>query len=225
MTMKLLILPLTAVLLFTACWGGQWIHSPGRVEDIDERTGEIALMLDSLRNVSEQNEILLRAIQAQAGMRSSDQSQNLLELADQLERILGSAGSSESAVTPVSANVQITYEEAFRQYQQGGFSVAADGFLEVAMGSPGADVADDALYYLALCHQNLGETHRAIEELAAVYFKYPASEKAAPALARAAAIYSANSALAEMHRLETLILESYPNSEEARLIADRRGSQ
>ena len=121
--------------------------------------------------------------------------------------------------------MRIAYEEAFRQYQQGGYSVAADGFFEVAMGSPDADIADDALYYLALCHQSLGETHRAIEELAAVYYRYPSSEKAAPALARAAAIYSANSAAAEMHRLETLILESYPNSEEARLIAGRRGGQ
>ncbi|MCK5130558.1 MAG: hypothetical protein KAR40_00220 [Candidatus Sabulitectum sp.] len=221
--MKLLMLPVTAVLLLTACWGGQWVHSPGRVEDIDERTVEITRMLDSLRDVSEQNEILLRAIQAQAGMRGGDQAQNLLELTDQLERMLNLTGSSRSTETP--AGVQIAYDEAFSQYQQGGYSVAADGFYEVALGNPDADVADDALYYLALCHQSLGETHRAIEELAAVYYKYPMSEKAAPALARAAAIYSANSAVAEMHRLETVILESYPNSEEARLIAGRRGVQ
>ena len=215
---------LIAILVLSGCWGGQWVNSPGRVEDIDVRTGSITLMLDSLKEISEQNEILLRAIQAQAGMRGGDQSQNLLELADQLERLLNSTGSSAPA-TADAASVQTAYEEAFRQYQQGGYSVAADGFLEIAMGSPEADVADDALYYLALCHQSLGETHRAIEELAAVYFKYPSSEKAAPALARAAAIYSANSAAAEMHRLETLILESYPNSEEARLIAGRRSGQ
>lgn len=199
------------------------MHSPERVEDIDVRTLEIARMLDSLRNVSEQNEILLRAMQAQAGMRGGDQTQNLLELADQLERMLNSRGSSGSTSTP--ASVRVAYDEAFRQYQQGGYSVAADGFYEVAMGSPDAEVADDALYYLALCHQSLGETHRSIEELVAVYFKYPMSERAASALARAAAIYSANSATAEMHRLETIIVESYPNSEEARLIASRRGGQ
>ena len=216
-------LPVTAVLLLTACWGGQWVHSPGRVEDIDERTVEISRMLDSLRDVSEQNEILLRAIQAQAGMRGGDQTQNLLELTDQLERMLNLIGSSRS--TETSADVQIAYDEAFSQYQQGGYSVAADGFYEVAMGNPDADVADDALFYLALCHQSLGETHRAIEELVAVYYKYPMSEKAAPALARAAAIYSANSAAAEMRRLESVILESYPNSEEARLIAGRRSEQ
>lgn len=219
--MKIIMLPLTLILLLTACWGGQWIHSPGRVEDIDLRTEEMDKKIDSLRDVSEQNEILLRAIQAQAGMRSGDQTQNLLELADQLERLLNSRSTSGSSETP--ASVQVAYEEAFNQYQQGGYSVAAEGFYEVAMGSPEADIADDALYYLALCHQSLGETHRAIEELAAVYYKYPMSDRAAPALARAAAIYSANSAVAEMHRLETLIIESYPNSEEARLIRDRRG--
>ncbi len=219
--MKILMLPVTVLLLLTGCWGGQWVHSPGRVEDIDVRAEQISFMLDSLKEVSEQNEILLRAIQAQAGMRGGDQTQNLLELADQLERMLNTRGTS--GTTAASASVQTAYDEAFRQYQQGGYSVAAEGFFEVAMGSPDADVADDALYYLALCHQSLGETHRAIEELAAVYYKYPMSEKAAPALARAAAIYSANSATSEMHRLETLILESYPNSEEARLITGRRG--
>jgi TolA-binding protein len=219
--MKLLLLPVTGILLLTACWGGQWIHSPGRVEDIDARTAKISRMLDSIKVVTGQNEVLLRAIQAQAGMRSGDQTQNLLELADQLERMLSSGGSSRQGST--SAGVQTAYDEAFRQYQQGGYSVAAEGFYEVAMGSPDSDVADDALYYLALCHQSLGEDHRAIEELTAVYYKYPASDRAASALARAAAIYSANSAVSEMHRLETVILDSYPNSEEARLIAGRRG--
>lgn len=221
--MKLLLLPVAAVLLFTACWGSQWVHSPERVEEIDARTQQITHMLDSLRLVSEQNEILLRAIQAQAGMRGGDQAQNLLELADQLERMLDTRSSSGSSGTP--AGVQIAYEEAFSQYQQGGYSVAADGFYEVAMGSPDADVADDALYYLALCHQSLGETHRAIEELVAVYFRYPTSEKAPSSLSRAAAIYGAHSAQAEMVRLESMILDIYPGSEEARLIVGRRSGQ
>jgi TolA-binding protein len=218
--MKLLILPLAATLLFTACWGGQWIDSPVRVEEIDIRTVQMARTLDSLKNVTEQNEILLRSIQAQAGMRNGDQMQNVLELVDQLERMLGSRGSSGTAGTP--ASVQLAYDEAFRQYQQGGYSVAAEGFFEVAMGSPSADIAADALYYMALCHQSLGETHRAIEELTAVYFRYPASERAPSSLARAAAIYGAHSAEAEMNRLESLILDSYPDSDEARLIGSRR---
>jgi TolA-binding protein len=219
--MKLLLLPVASVLLFTACWGAQWVYSPGRVEDIDVRTAEMNRVLDSVKIVTVQNEVLLRAIQAQAGMRGSDQTQNLLELVDQLERMLSAGGTSRLSVTP--ASVQTAYDEAFHQYQQGGYSVAAEGFYEVAMGSPDSGVADDALYYLALCHQSLGEAHRAIEELTAVYYKYPASERAPSALARAAAIYSANSAVTEMHRLETVILDSYPNSEEARLIAERRG--
>lgn len=221
--MKILLISVTFFLTLTACWGGQWVNSPGRVEDVDVRTLTIARNLDSLKKVAEQNEILLRAIQAQAGMQSGDQTQNLLELADQLERMLDSRGSSGSSGTP--AGVKVAYDEAFRQYQQGGYSVAAEGFYEVAMGNPDADVSDDALYYLALCHQSLGETHRAIEELVAVYFRYPTSERAPSALARAAAIYGANSAVAELHRLESLILETYPNSEEARLIGARRGSE
>lgn len=208
------------VLFFASCWGGQWVNSPSRVEDVDIRTAEMNKSLDSLTKLVEQNEVLLRGIQAQAGIRNGDHVQNLLELTDQLERMLGSGISSQAEGTP--AAVQVTYEEAFRQYQQGGYSVASEGFYEVAMGYPDASIADDALYYMALCHQSQGETHRAIEELVAVFYRYPTSDRAASALARAAAIYGANSAEAELHRLETVILETYPDSEEARLIANRR---
>lgn len=214
---------LAFTLLFTACWGGQWVDSPGRVEDIDLRTAEMARTLDSVKTVARQNEVLLRAVQAQAGMRGTGEIDDLREMIDQLERMLSSGSSSASAATPQS--VQTAFEEAYRQYQQGGYSVASQGFLEVALGNPDASVAPEALYYLALCHQNLGETHRAIEEFVAVYFRYPASDRAPAALARAAAIYGAHAAEADMNRLESLILEIYPASEEARLIASRRGSQ
>lgn len=209
-------------LLFTACWGGKWIDSPGRVENVDIRTAEMARTLDSIKTVTRQNETLLRAIQAQAGMRSSTETEDLRNLVDQLERLLASGAAAPAGETPES--VQTAYEEAYRQYQQGGYSVAARGFFEVAMGNPAASVAPDALYHLALCHQNLGETHRAIEEFTAVYFRYPASDRAPTALARAAAIYGAHSAEADMNRLESLILEIYPSSDEARLIGNRRNT-
>ena len=211
---------LITVMISAGCWGGKWIDSPGRVENIDIRTDEMARTLDSVRSVTAQNETLLRAIQAQAGMRGTGEMDDLREMIDQLERMLAAGAQSVGTSTPES--VQTAFDEAYRQYQQGGYSVASQGFFEVAMGNPDAQVAPDALYYLALCHQNLGETHRAIEEFVAVYFRYPASDKAPTALARAAAIYGAHSAEADMNRLESLILEIYPASEEARLISGRR---
>jgi len=210
-------------LLFTACWGGQWIDSPGRVEDIDLRTADMERSLDSVKTTARQNEALLRAIQAQAGVRGSGEMEDLHQIVDQLERMLSSGSAASQAVTP--ASVQTAFDEAYGQYQQGGYTVASEGFLEVALGHPEASVAPEALYYLALCHQNLGETHRAIEEFVAVYFRYPTSDKAPAALARAAAIYGAHSATADSNRLESLILELYPASDEARLIASRRGTR
>lgn len=221
--MKKAVFTAAAVLLFTGCWGTKWANAPGRVEEMDIRTGEMEMTLDSVKMVTEQNEALLRAIQAQTGMQSGGQLSDLRELVDQLERMLSSGSRVASSQTPES--VQTAFEEAYRQYQQGGYSVASEGFLEIAMGNPDASVAPDALYYLALCHQNLGETHRAIEEFAAVYFRYPSSERAPASLARAAAIYGAHAAEADMNRLETMILELYPASEEARLISSRRGSR
>jgi TolA-binding protein len=216
---RLLIIPVTAVLLFSACWGAKWAKAPGRIEDMDGRTAAMSAKLDSVMAVSLQNESLLRGVQAQTGMRSGEDAQTMIELVDRLERML-SSGAPRSSQD--SEALRVTFEEAFRQYQQGGFSVAAQGFFEIAMGHPSSAHAPDALYYLALCHQSLGETHRAVEELVAVYFRYPTSERSPAALARAAAIYGAHAASGDMHRLETLVLESYPNSEEARLIRGRR---
>ncbi|PIE52883.1 hypothetical protein CSA37_04375 [Candidatus Fermentibacteria bacterium] len=221
--MKLLIISLTAVLLFSSCWVSQWAHSPGRVEEMELRTGRMEMVLDSIKIVAAGNETLLRAVQAQSGLRGSFDVEALQEVVDRLERMLSSGAQTSSGSTP--ASVQTAYEEAYRQYQQGGYSVASEGFLEVAMGSPETSVAPDALYYLALCHQNLGETHRAVEEFTAVYFRYPSSERAPSALARAAAIYNSHSANSDGTRLETLIVESYPNSDEARLIVSRRGGE
>ena len=221
--MRMTLVAIALALLLTACWGGKWIDSPGRVEDMDIRTAEMARTLDSVKIVARQNEILLRSIQAQAGMRGTGEIDDLRDMIDQLERILSSGASSTSGGTP--ASVQTAFEEAYRQYQQGGYSVASQGFYEVALGSPESSVAAEALYFLALCHQNLGETHRAIEEFVAVYFRYPTSDKAPSALARAAAIYGAHAAEDDRNRLESLIVEIYPASEEARLIGSRRGSE
>lgn len=221
--MKRLVIPVTAVLLLSSCWGTKWASSPGRVEEMDIRTDRMEAVLDSVKLVTARNETLLRAIQAQSGMRGSSDIEALQEMVDRLERMLSSGAQSSASAAP--ASVQTAYDEAYRQYQQGGYSVASEGFFEVAMGSPDASVAPDALYYLALCHQNLGETHRAVEEFTAVYFRYPSSERAPSALARAAAIYSSHSAASDGTRLETLIVESYPNSDEARLIMSRRGGE
>lgn len=221
--MRLILYVIAAILLFSSCWATKWANSPGRVEEVDTRTAEMESVLDSVHRVTAQNETLLRAIQAQSGMRGSSDIEALQELADRLERMLSSGSASSGSQT--SASAQISYDDAYRQYQQGGYSVASEGFFEVAMGSPDASIADEALYYLALCHQNLGETHRAVEEFMAVYFRYPASERAPSALARAAAIYGSHNAESDMHRLETLIIESYPSSDEARLIGSRRGGE
>ena len=221
--MNRIVYVIAAILLFSSCWGTKWANSPGRVEDMDVRTAEMEKTLDSVQLVTAQNETLLRAIQAQSGMRGSSDVEALQELVDRLERMLSAGTSASSSTAP--ASVQTAYDEAYRQYQQGGYSVASEGFFEVAMGSPDASIADDALYYLALCHQNLGETHRAVEEFMAVYFRYPTSDRAPSALARAAAVYGSHAAESDMHRLETLIIESYPSSDEARLIGSRRAGE
>ncbi|MCK7490255.1 MAG: hypothetical protein MZU79_08775 [Anaerotruncus sp.] len=93
--------------------------------------------------------------------------------------------SQASGSRAMRRDAQPVYDDAFRQYQQGklrpGGCRASDRSF---WNTPEASLADDALYYAALCNQALGQPHRAIEELVAVYYMYPAGDRAASALWR-----------------------------------------
>jgi TolA-binding protein len=209
--------------LFCGCWLATWSKAPGRVEKLSESHEELRADVDSLAVGVERNEHLLRSIQAQTGMRDAGAVEQLAELARQLENTLARMSQARIGQNEEAGAAEPVYEDAFRQYQQGSYARAAEGFRQVFTEYPGSSLADDALYFTALSHQALGFPHRAIEELVAVYFMYPMGDRAASALARAAAIYGLHSAEVDRDRLEAIILEEYPQSDEARLIRQRTG--
>lgn len=209
--------------LFSGCWLSTWSKTPGRVEKLEVSQAEMRVDVDSIAAGVERNQHLLRGIQAQAGMRDSDATQHLGELVSQLEAALARFSQTRVGQDEEAGAAEPIYEDAFRQYQQGDYTRAAQGFRQVFSEYPRSVLADDALYFAALCNQALGEPHRAIEELVAVYFMYPSGDRTASALARAAAIYALHTAETERDRLEAIILEEYPQSDEARLIRQRTG--
>lgn len=209
--------------LFCGCWLSTWSKAPGRVEKLSASHEELRTDVDSIAAGVLHNQHLLRGIQAQTGMRDAGNVEHLNELARQLQTALAMLSQVRIGQDEEAGAAEPIFEDAFRQYQQGSYARAAEGFRQVFTEHPRSSLADDALYYTGLCHQALGFPHRAIEELVAVYFMYPMGDRAASALARAAAIYGLHSADADRDRLETIILEKYPQSDEARLIRQRTG--
>ena len=217
---------LTVVItLMSGCWGANWINSPGRIEKMEIRQQEMQADIDSLTAAVESTEALLRGLSAQSVSRAAELVDRIAALTSELERALQKLGGETGPAvqdTVAGPGAQLLYEEAYLQYQQGNFSTASEGFRDLVSSYPSSSLSDDAMYFMALSHQSLGEAHQAIEDLVAIYYLYPSSDRAPAALARAAAIYGAHSATEDLERLNGVLLDHYPDSDEAILV---RGSQ
>ena len=216
---RLVIASISVLLLSTGCFG-YWFHTPEEIENINIEQQKMQENIETLTRSVEDNEVLLRGLQAQSGTRTADLVDRLSALADELDLILmrlGSSGGVTVQDTTAGPDAQLLYNEAYRQFQQGSFEISAEGFMELHDRYPASSIADDALYYMAICWEEAGQSHRAIEDLVALYYMYPNSEWAPGAVFRAADIYHIHGAPGERDRLFDLLLNRYPDSDEAAL--------
>ena len=219
---RLVIASISVLLLSTGCFG-IWIQTPQEIEDISADQQRIREDVDVLTGAVEDNEVLLRGLQAQSGTRTADLVDRLSALADELDLALMRLGSSTAVTvqdTTAGPDAQLLYNEAYRKFQQGSFEISAEGFMELHDRFSASALADDALYYMAICWEEAGQSHRAIEDLVALYYMYPNSEWAPGAIFRAADIYHLHGAPGERDRLFDLLLVRYPGSDEAALVTE-----
>ena len=220
--MRLVIALISVLLLSTGCFGF-WMHTPEEIEDISADQQQMQEDINVLTAAVQDNETLLRGLQAQSGTRTADLVDRLTALADELDLALMRLGSSTAVTvqdTTSGPDAQLLYNEAYRQFQQGSFEISAEGFMELHDRYPSSSLADDALYYMAICWEEAGQSHRAIEDLVALYYMYPNSEWAPGAVFRAADIYHLHGAPGERDRLFDLLLFRYPGSDEAALVKE-----
>jgi TolA-binding protein len=187
---------------------------------MDGRQMEMKDTLASIHGVVRENESLLRGLHAQTGSQAAELVERLSTLASELEitlRRLQTGTARVSQDSTAGPDARVLYEEAYLQFQQGNYGTASEGFDELLLRYPESALADDAMYFMALSHEADGQHHRAIENLVTLYHLYHASEKAPAAVARAARIYADHSALRDAERLWALLLERYPESDEAAL--------
>lgn len=222
MMLRLSIASIFVLLMLTGCFGF-WVRTPEEIESINADQQRIQEDIDSLARAVEDNEVLLRGLQAQSGNRAADLVDRLSALADELDLALmrlNSAGGATVQDTTTGPDAQLLYNEAYRQFQQGSFEISAQGFLELHDRYPSSSLADDALYYMAICWEEAGQSHKAIEDLVALYYMYPNSEWAPGAIFRAADIYDIHGAPGERDRLFDLLLNKYPGSDESALVRE-----
>ena len=220
--LRLSIVSVSVLLLTTGCFGF-WVHTPEEIETIDADQQRMQEDLEALTRAVEDNEVLLRGLQAQSGTRTAELVDRLYALADELDLALMKLSSSGGVTvqdTTTGPDAQLLYNEAYRQFQQGSFEISARGFMELHEKYPSSSLGDDALYYMAICWEEAGQAHRAIEDLVALYYMYPESEWAPGAVFRAADIYDIHGAPGERDRLFDLLLNRYPNSDEAALVRE-----
>ncbi len=220
--MRLVIASISILLLSTGCFG-IWVHTPQEIEDISADQQRMREDIDVLTEAVSGNEVLLRGLQAQSGTRTADLVDQLSALADELDLALMRLGTGPTVTvqdTTSGPDAQLLYDEAYRQFQQGSFEISAEGFMELHDRYPASSLADDALYYMAICWEEAGQSHRAIEDLVALYYMYPNSEWAPGAIFRAADIYHLHGAPGERDRLFDLLLHRYPGSDEAALATE-----
>jgi TolA-binding protein len=211
---------IASLLLLTGCFGF-WIHTPGAITDMQAEQQAMRQDLANLADAVAGNETLLRGLQAQSGSRTAELVEQLVTLATEMDLALSRMGSADAHVvqdTLAGPDAQLVYDEAYMQFQQGSFEIAAQGFLEVQRDHPSSALADDAMYYTGICWDEQGNEHQAIEDLVALYYLYPSSEWAPGALFRAADIYRTHGVDADSERLFDLLLREYPGSDEAALI-------
>ncbi len=220
--MRLVIASISILLLSSGCFG-IWVHTPQEIEDISADQQRMREDINELTGAVEGNEVLLRGLQAQSGTRTADLVDQLSALADELDLALMRLGTGPTVTvqdTTSGPDAQLLYDEAYRQFQQGSFEISAEGFMELHDRYPASSLADDALYYMAICWEEAGQSHRAIEDLVALYYMYPNSEWAPGAIFRAADIYHLHGAPGERDRLFDLLLHRYPGSDEAALATE-----
>jgi TolA-binding protein len=220
--LRLAVASISVLLLTTGCFGF-WVHTPKEIENISTDQQLMREEIAALAQDVKDNETLLRGLQAQSGTRTAELVDRLSALADELDLALMRLGNTSSALpqdTVAGPGAELLYDEAYRQFQQGSFEIAAQGFSELHNSYPQSSLADDALYYMAICWEEAGESHRAIEDLVALYYMYPASEWAPGAIFRAADIYDIHGAPGERNRLFDLLLQVYPASDEAALVRE-----
>lgn len=137
----------------------------------------------------------------------------------------GSLGAPSSPPVTVldrpSGNAEEIFNQAYADYSKGNYAPAKLGFEEFLERLPQSDRADDALYWIGLCHYDQGEYAEAIATFDRLLQEYPNGDKLPGAhLKKGLALLGMNRTAQGVVQLQYLA-GHFPKTEEARIATDR----
>jgi tol-pal system protein YbgF len=130
-----------------------------------------------------------------------------------------STGEMTVPATPVApaGDPMETYQAALRDYQRGNYDLAIEGFREFVAGSPRADLADNAAYWIGESLFSQKKYRDAIEQFDSVVNNYPKSDKVPGALLKKGYAYINVGERAQGVVQLQYVLHEHPKSQEAAL--------
>jgi tol-pal system protein YbgF len=120
---------------------------------------------------------------------------------------------------------QELFNAAYADYSKGNYPLATQGFEEYLRNYGDTGLADNARYWIGVCHYDSGDFEKAIDEFDRLLKDYPDGDKVPGAhLKKGLAYLEMNRISQGVVQLQHLI-ERYPNSDEARVARERLKSK
>jgi len=135
------------------------------------------------------------------------------------ERDAGKGGREDE----LSAGYREAYRRAYSLYEDGKYDEARVAFDEFLTKHPGADLADNAVFWLGECYYRQGDYKKAAQQYALVFKKYPKGNKVPDAYYKLGLAFwrlgKTDAAVAALRE----VIDKYPNSYAAPLARRKLG--
>lgn len=136
------------------------------------------------------------------------------------------SASGDAAAAPRAGNPgrpEDLFNASYADYSKGNYAPAILGFEEFLRSFADSDKADDALYWIGLCHYDQGEYAEAVATFDRLIREHPDGDKLPGAyLKKGLALLQMNRTAQGVVQLQ-YVAEKFPRSEEARIAKDRLG--
>lgn len=191
-TNLVLLIGVLAVLL-TGC-------SDGRITQLEETTKKLKAEIADIRSLQAEQTTSLRSMNSELRSLtgrveevqhvSTGKTQELEQTISKLKsRVPPPAGIPEALlnedderIAPNSGAAADQYRQALQQIRTGDFEAARTTLRSFADSNPGTAFTDNALFWLGIVAQRLGQVDQSVGYFSEVFQKYPAEDFVAPAL-------------------------------------------
>jgi tol-pal system protein YbgF len=181
----------------------------GELRSVDEQLVQMQALLG-------QSQAVLARIRAEAEQRALQMAAPMPAVVTPPATVTGdSSAAVPPAVQPGTPGPNLMFQEGLAQFRRGSYGAAQTVFEDLLRLHPAADVAPDALYYLAESYDAGGTAARADTAFLAVASRFPKSPRASSSLYKMGLSLAKRGSRAEARLAMDRVVKEYPSSDEA----------